>query len=76
MQETPFKTAETARKLCGKLYFRIRKSITKFHIRVRKPNFKLWKAFFKKGLERNCKIKNVFDVEKDCDILCREKNCL
>ena len=44
-----------------------RKFSTKFHFKVRKPCFKLRKAFFKGGLERNGKIKNVleFDVEKD-----------
>ena len=43
--------AEIARKLCGKLYFRIRKSTTKFHVKVRKPHFKLRKEKeFKKKL--------------------------
>ena len=52
---------------CGKYHFRIRKSSTKFHFKVRKPHFKLRKALFKRGLERNGKNKNVleFDVEKD-----------
>jgi hypothetical protein len=40
-----------------------KKSSTKFHIKVRK----LWKALFKRSLERNCKSKNVleFEVEKE-----------
>ena len=44
---------------------------TKFHIKVRKPDFKLWKALFKKGSERNFKNKNVleFEVEKDGGII-------
>ena len=44
-----------------------RKSSTKFHFKVRKPNFKHRKALFKRGLERKFKNKNVskFDVEKD-----------
>ena len=49
----------------------IRKSSTKFHIKVRKHHFKLRKALFKMDLERNCKYKNVleFDVEKDGGII-------
>ena len=74
MQETLFEDrgniteiAEMMRKLYIKFHFRIRKSSTKFYIKVRKPHFKLRKALFKRGLERNCKNKNVleFDVEKD-----------
>ena len=44
----------------------LRKSSTKFHIKVRISHFKLRKALFKKGLERKFKIKKVleFDVEK------------
>ena len=57
-----------AQKLCGKFHFRIRKCSTKFHIKLKvtKPHFKLRKALFKRGLERNCENKNVleFDVEK------------
>ena len=63
MQETHFKTAvieEIARKLCGKLHFIIWKSSTKFH-KVSKPHFKLRKALFKTGFERNCKNKNVLE---------------
>ena len=59
--------AEIARKICGNYQFkRIRNSSTLFHLKVRKPNFKLRKALFKRGLERNRKNKNVleFDVEK------------
>ena len=52
-------------------HFRIRNSSTKFHFKVRKPPFKLWKALFKRGLERNSKNKNIleFDVEKDGGII-------
>ena len=44
-----------------------RKSSAKFHLKVRKPYFKLRKALFKRGLERNFKSKYVleFDIEKD-----------
>ena len=47
------------------------KESTEFHIKVRKPNFKLQKALFKRGLERNCKSKNVleFELEKDGRII-------
>ena len=40
---------------------------TKFHIKIRKPHFKLRKALFKRGLERNGKNKKFleFDVEKE-----------
>ena len=62
MQENPFQdrgncgnNVKIARKLCGKFYFRIRKSSTKLHIKVRKPHFKLRKAIFKRGLGRNHK---------------------
>ena len=57
--------------LCGKFHFRITKSSTKFHFKVRKPYFKLWKALFKWGLEIYVKNKNVleFDVEKDSGII-------
>ena len=36
-----------------------------FFSKVRKPHFKLRKALLKRGLERNCKNKNIleFDVE-------------
>ena len=63
------------RKLCEKFNFRIRKSSTKFHIKVKKPHFKLRKALFKKGLERNFKIKNVleFDLEKEDNRIIFEK---
>ena len=51
----------------------------KLHIKVRKPNFKLRKALFKRGLERNCKNKDVleFDVEKNDRIFFEEieKDC-
>ena len=59
------------RKSSTKLHFRKRTSKTKFHFKIRKPYFKLRKAFFKRGLERNCKNKNVleFDVEKDVGII-------
>ena len=66
MHENPFKgrgysveIAEIARKLYEKLHFIIRKSSTKFHIKVRKLHFKLRKALLKRGLERNCKSKNL-----------------
>ena len=38
-----------------------------FQIKERKPHFKLRKALFKTGLERNCEYKNIleFDAEKD-----------
>ena len=48
----------------------MRKYSTKFHesisLSIMKPDFKLRKTLFKKGLERNCKNKNVleFDVKK------------
>ena len=63
------------RKLFGKYHFRISKSSTKFHIKVRKPHFKLRKALFTKGLERNCKNKNTleFDIEKDDLIFFKKK---
>jgi hypothetical protein len=70
MQEKPFQDrgnrgkgedsaeiAEITRKLCEKFHFRIRKSSTKFHIKLKKHHFKLRKARFKRGLERNCKRK-------------------
>ena len=58
--------AEIAWKLCRKFHFRIRKSSTKFYIKVRKPHFQLQKALFKRSFERNCKAKNVleYDLEK------------
>ena len=71
MQETPTQdrgnNVEIAQKLDGKFDFRIRKSSTKFHIKVKKSHFKLRKSLFKKGLERNCKSKYVlkFDIEID-----------
>ena len=62
------------RKLGGKIHLIIRKSSTKFHIKVRKPHFKLRKVLFKRGL----KSKNVleFDVEKDGGIIFEKKNSL
>ena len=50
-----------------KVSFMNKESSIKFHIKVRKPHFKLQKVLFKRGLERNCTNKNVleFDVEKD-----------
>ena len=77
MQGNPFqdrgncgKNVKIARKLCGKFHFRISKSSTKFHFKGRKPHFKLRKAIFKRGLERNHK-KSVleFDVERDGGII-------
>ena len=64
-RENSAEIAQITRKLCQKFNIRIRKSRTQFHIKVRKPHFKLQKALFKRGLERNCKSKNVleFDVE-------------
>ena len=59
-------------KLFRKFHFSIRKDSTKFHIEVRKPHFKLRKALFEKGLDRNCKYKKCvleFDVEKDGRII-------
>ena len=49
----------------------------KFNIQVRKPNFNLRKALFKRGLERNCK-KNAleFDLEKDGGIIFERKKIL
>ena len=69
---------EKTMKLCGKYYFRIRKNSTKFLFKVRKPYFKLRKALFKRGLEKNGKNKNVleFDVEKDGGIIFLTKKCL
>ena len=51
-----------------KVTLKIRKCSTKFHIKVR---VNLRKTLFKRGLERNCKSKNVleFDVEKDGGII-------
>ena len=48
-----------------------RKSSTKFHFKVRKLYFKMWKALFKRGLVRNGKSKDVleFDVEKEGGII-------
>ena len=40
-----------------KLPYQHKESSTKFHIKVRKPHFKLRKALFKKGLERIVKAK-------------------
>ena len=62
--------AEITRKLGGKFQFRIRNYSTKFPIKVMKPHFKMRKALFKRGLERNCKNKYVleFDEEKNCRI--------
>ena len=39
--------------------------------------FKLWKALFKKGLESNCKYKNIleFNIEKDGGIIFKKKPC-
>ena len=56
MQKVPFQNKD-----------RIRRSSTKFHIKVRKPYFKLRKALFKIGLERNGINKNIqeFYEEKD-----------
>ena len=72
MQGNPFQdrgnrenNMKIARKLCEKFHFRIRKSSTKFHIKVTKPHFKLRKAIFKRGLERNQKNVLEFDIEKD-----------
>ena len=49
---------------------------TKFYIRIRKPHFKLRKAFYKKSLERNGKNKNVLelDVAKNGGIILCKKN--
>ena len=57
---------QKSRKLCGKYQCRIRISSTKFHFKVSKPHFKLRKALFKRGLDRNGRNKNLleFDVEK------------
>ena len=48
-------------------HFRIRKSSTKFHIKIRKTHFKIRKWNFKKVLFKNDKSKKVLeiDVEKD-----------
>ena len=54
MKKEYLKTAEIMRKV---IHFRIRKFSTKFHIKVRNPHFKLRKAIFKRGLEKNCKKK-------------------
>ena len=52
-------------KLCGKYDFGIRKSSTKFHVKVRKLN--CGKHFSKDAKKETVKKKNVveFDVEKD-----------
>ena len=55
--------AEITRKLCRKLNFRIRISITIFHIKDRKPHSKLREALYKEGLERNYENKNVLKFE-------------
>ena len=48
MQETQFHgVAEIVRKLCGKCHFRIRKSSTKYHIKVGKPWLNCGKPFSK-----------------------------
>ena len=47
----------------GKYHFIIRKSSNKFHIKIRKPHFKLRKALLKRGLERNGKNKNVLEID-------------
>ena len=59
-----------------KVPFQIRKSMTKFHFKVRKPYFKLRKALFKRSLERNVKNKNIleFDEEKGSGIIFEKKN--
>ena len=59
--------AELARILSGKFHFRIRKSSTKFHNKVRKLHFKLRKALFKRNLERNCSNKNVLNFVVEID---------
>ena len=43
---------------------------TKFHIKIRKPHFKLQKVLFKRGLERYGvnKIVLEFDVERDDEL--------
>ena len=48
----------------GMYHFRMRKSRTNFHIKVRKPHFKLQKALFKKGLEK-IKTKNVLELDDE-----------
>ena len=60
---------------CRKTNFKVAESTTSekgnhsnnFHFKVRKPHFKLRKALYKGGLERNVKNKNTleFAVEKD-----------
>ena len=65
------KNAEITNSLTGKKnekdHFRIRKSSTKFHIKIRKTHFKIRKWNFKKVLFKNDKSKKVLeiDVEKD-----------
>ena len=54
MQKVPFDKKDTSKK---------------FHFKVSNPHFKLWKALFKRDLERIGKNKNVFDVEKDGGIV-------
>ena len=74
MQESPIQDHENrgnSTEITQKYHFRIRKSSAKFYIKIRKPHFKLRKALFKRGLERNGKNRNVLeiDVEKDGGII-------
>ena len=49
---------------------------TPFHIKLRKPHYKLRKSLFKRGLKRNFKSKNVseFDVENIIGLFLKQKN--
>ena len=51
------------RKINEKDHFRIRKSSTKFHIKIRKTHFKIRKWNFKKVLFKNDKSKKVLEID-------------
>ena len=59
MQENPFQNRGNSKEIMRKVL--IWKSSTKIHFKVRTPYFKLRKALFNRGLERNSKIKNVLE---------------
>ena len=65
MQESQVQDRGNRAEIMQKVLFHKRKSRTKFHFRVRKPQFKLRKALFKRDLENVLE----FDVEKDGEII-------
>ena len=71
-------TAKIMWKQRGKFHFRIRKSSTKFHIKVREPHFKLRKALFKKGQKETVKtyISQNLTQKKAVGFFLLKKNCL